>query len=165
MGLSVVMTPVRQHKEQIWRPHGHSRSSVLGRNGLSCILPFSIVGWELSGEERNPLLKAEVNSDEANCLAILFTPGSESFGCEWCISMSTTIPVSNTIQSIFKFTSYPVTLFVEIPTKRFPSLPSLSLSLILEKNLSKSSPDDFPVSLWPELNCLSRMGQEQLSGQ
>ena len=59
---------------------------MLDRNCLACNLRFSFMGWELSGEYRDPRLKAEANSDETNSLTTLLTlltPGSESFGCEW----------------------------------------------------------------------------------
>lgn len=56
---------------------------MLGRNCLACDLRFSFMGWELSRDYRDPLLKAEANSDETNSLTTLLTPGSESFECEW----------------------------------------------------------------------------------
>lgn len=114
---------------------------MLDRNCLAYF--FSVMGWELSREEQNPLLKAEANSDEANRLTMLLTPGSESSGCEWCISSSTTILVSNT-PSLFKFTNYPVTpLYSNAP------LPNpLQVCLFSSwRNTFQEAPDDFPVRL------------------
>lgn len=90
---------------------------MLDRNCLAYL--FSVTGWELCREQRDPLLKPEANSDEANSLTTLLATGSESSACEWCISTPTTMLVSNT-QSIFTFTNCPITPFKAMPHSPTP---------------------------------------------
>lgn len=116
---------------------------MLDRNCLAYL--FSVTGWELCREQRDPLLKPEANSDEANSLTTLLAPGSESSACEWCISTPTTMLVSNT-QSIFTFTNCPITPFKAMPHSPTP----LQHFFILEedkKSFQEAPPDDFPVCL------------------